>query len=245
MKRNTFLPGFVVLVLLGVTAALLVEIKNNRRLGEPGVRTRPLAGAKPGSKNLEVLLPESVTGWGSMILTQAQIVVDALPSDTSFGQRVYKAEDGLQVLANVVLMGTDRTSIHQPEICLPGQGWQIDRDASRADTIHVEKPFAYELPVTRLVASLHTTDTNGQPVVIRCNYVYWFVDADSYTGNKDDFKWSMMWSVLRTGTLDRWAYIAFFSYGIQGQEDAVYDRTKKLIAETVPEFQLVPRTGKK
>ena len=240
MKRHSLLPALVGLVLIGLAAALLVEIKNHRRLGAPGVRTRAL----PGSKNLEVILPENIAGWSSLVLTQAQLVVDALPGDTSFGQRIYKSAEGFPILANVVLMGTDRTSIHQPEICLPGQGWQIDRSASRADTIHIERPFPYELPVTRLVANLNTTDTNGQPVIIRCNYVYWFVDGDSYTGNKDDFKWSMMKKVLLTGTLDRWAYISFFSYGTLGQEEAVYDRTKKLIAETVPEFQLVPRQGK-
>ena len=27
--------------------------------------------------------------------------------------------------ANVILMGTDRTSIHKADLCLPGQGWQI------------------------------------------------------------------------------------------------------------------------
>jgi hypothetical protein len=46
--------------------------------------------------------------------------------------------------------------------------------------------------------------------------------------------------VLFTGELDRWAYITFFSVCAPGQEDATFERMKKLIAAAVPEFQLVP-----
>jgi hypothetical protein len=46
---------------------------------------------------------------------------------------------------------------------------------------------------------------------------------------------------LRTGILDRWAYVSVFAYGAPGQENAVFDRIKTLIQETVPEFQRVPR----
>jgi hypothetical protein len=58
----------------------------------------------------------------------------------------------------------------------------------------------------------------------------------------------MLWmarDVLLTGILDRWAYISFFSYGAPGQEDALFERMKKLIAISAPEFQLVPREKQK
>jgi hypothetical protein len=40
--------------------------------------------------------------------------------------------------------------------------------------------------------------------------------------------------------LDRWAYISFFSVCQPGQQDAAFERMKKLIAAAVPEFQLTP-----
>jgi hypothetical protein len=76
-------------------------------------------------------------------------------------------------------------------------------------------------------------------------YVYWFVDADRCTANS--WEWMTWWvprDLLLNGILERWAYISYFSACSPGQETATYDRMKKLIAATVPEFQLVPRAGK-
>jgi len=58
------------------------------------------------------------------------MVVDTLPRDTSFGQRRYRSPDGAVTQVNVVLMGSDRTSMHKPQFCLEGAGWQIDSAAS-------------------------------------------------------------------------------------------------------------------
>jgi hypothetical protein len=237
MNRKSFCAALVVFALLGATAALLIQIKSNRRLGEPGVKTRPLGAGK----NLEVLLPAIAPGWTSENVIEADIVTNTLPRDTSFGQRLYTATDGFKTWINVVLMGTDRTSIHQPQICLPGQGWQIDNAASRIEIIHMQKPYAYDLPVMRIIANLNALDKNGQPVALRCNFIYWFVDAKGFTPDENDFKYQMMRDVLRTGILDRWAYVSVFAYGAPGQENAVFDRIKTLIQETVPEFQRVPR----
>jgi hypothetical protein len=56
--------------------------------------------------------------------------------------------------------------------------------------------------------------------------------------------WWMPRDLLLHGLLERWAYVSYFSACRPGQEEATYARMKKLIAETVPEFQLVPRPGK-
>ena len=70
-------------------------------------------------------------------------------------------------------------------------------------------------------------------------------DADRYTASHADRMLWMARDVLLTGILDRWAYISFFSYGAPGQEDALFERMKKLIAISAPEFQLVPREKQK
>jgi hypothetical protein len=74
--------------------------------------------------------------------------------------------------------------------------------------------------------------------------VYWFVDANRYTPSHAQRMLWMAHDVLLTGELDRWAYIAFFSVCATGQEDATFERMKKLIAASVPEFQLVPKAAK-
>ena len=81
-----------------------------------------------------------------------------LPQDTSFGQRLYRAPDGFEASVNVVLMGSDRTSLHKTEFCLEGQGWRIDRGASRETTVHMDRPYPYDLPVMKFIATSEVTD---------------------------------------------------------------------------------------
>jgi hypothetical protein len=47
--------------------------------------------------------------------------------------------------------------------------------------------------------------------------------------------------LLTTGVLQRWAYISYFAVCEPGQEDAAFERVKKLIVASVPEFQLAPK----
>jgi hypothetical protein len=239
MNRQKPILFFIVLALMGAMAGVLAHAKSNQKLGLPGVKTRPLEG----SKNLEVMLPADLSGYTSKLLPQAEVVTNQLPQDTSFGQRLYKADDGFQTLANVVLMGSSRASIHKPQICLTAQGWNINDTASRVETVHMDRPVPYDLPVMRLAAT-RETELNGQKVVEQGVYVYWFVDADRYTASHARRMIWMAQDVLLKSELDRWAYIAFFSVGAPGQEDAMFERMKKLIVTSVPEFQLVPQTTK-
>jgi hypothetical protein len=227
------------LALIGATAGLLAHAKSNQKLGLPGVRTAPL----PGSHNLAVLLPDQLPGYKSEARAQASVVTNALPRDTSFGQRLYTASDGFPCLANVVLMGSSRGSIHEPQICLTAQGWKINDAASQVKQVHLDRPMPYDLPVMRLTAS-RTEQINGQPVDERGIYVYWFVDGDRYTATHANRMLWMAHDVLFKGELDRWAYISFFAMCLPGQEDATFERMKKLIIASVPEFQLVPRAAK-
>ena len=237
MSRRPSLAMLVVfLVLTAATAAVIKHAGANRRLGEPGVRTEPLAD----SHNLQVVLPTRVPGYDGRLTNQIATVVNALPTDTSFGTAIYTGRDGFQALLNVVLMGTDRSSIHKPQVCLTSQGWKIDDAASKVETLAMGRPFAYDLPVMRLVATLKT-QVEGQPRVLRGIYVYWFVDGTKYTAEHWQRMWWMARDMLATGVLDRFAYISYFSVCEPGQEEATFNRLKQLMVDSVPEFQLVPR----
>jgi len=109
------------------TAIVLNHVRENRRLGPPGVLTSPTQDPN----RLKVDLPERVLNYSSEWVETEKLVLDFLPKDTSFGQRRYTAPDGFQTLINVVLMGTDRTSHHRPEFCLTGSGWALIRVVPR------------------------------------------------------------------------------------------------------------------
>ena len=238
MNRQKWIFAAVGLFLIAATAGALAHLKANQKLGQPGVKTRPLAE----SRNLEVLLPEQVLDYTSEPVAEDKIVLDKLPKDTSYGQRRYTAPDGSWAVVNVVLMGSDRTSIHKPQFCLEGAGWRIDSAASSRETVRVNRPFSYDLPVMRLV-STKEVQVNGQTVRARGVYVYWYVADNAISGEPAGFErmWWMARELLRTGELQRWAYVSCFSVCWPGQEEATFERMKKLIAASVPEFQLTPR----
>ena len=70
-------------------------------------------------------------------------------------------------------MGQDRTSIHKPEYCLPGQGFTID--LREVVTLPVAQPHPYDLPVMKLTTSKTALDRNGREVPLSGGYIYWFV----------------------------------------------------------------------
>lgn len=235
MNRRVLLSSAVALALMGGTGFLLNEARRHQTLGPPGVRTHPL----PGSARLEADLPPKVLDYGSELREMEAITVNSLPSDTSYGWRRYTAPDGFAVDLRVVLMGRDRSSMHKPQKCLAGQGWHIDETASTETQVRIQQPYQYELPVEKLVAH-YPTSSDGQ--VISGIYVYWYVTDDAVISSPSGFKrmYLMTAKLLRTGILQRWAYVSCFAPCSPGQETATFDRMKTFIAASVPEFQLYP-----
>jgi len=237
MNRKQLILLAITLALIGSTGGLLAHIRDHPRLGAPGVKSHPL----PDGVRVEVDLPERVQGFSSEYLPQAEIVTNTLPKDTSFGQRLYQAPDGFQATLNVVLMGRDRTSLHKPQYCLEGQGWRINPNLTQLTTIHVDQPHPYELPVLKLVANKEA-EIRGQKTVVSAVYVYWFVADGAISAGQTGAQrmWWMFKELIRTGILQRWAYVSCLSITAPGQEEAAFERMKHLIAAAVPQFQLTP-----
>ncbi len=236
MSKQQWVMLIVALGLIGGTAALLGRLQGNQKLGKPAVKTIAI----PGSPRLKVELPASALDYTSEAVEVDKATLEWLPQDTSFGQRVYRASDGFQALVNVVLMGRDRTSLHKTEFCLEGQGWQIDRTASTEAKVRMDRPFPYDLPVMKFVAT-RNVNAEGRTLAIRGVYVTWFVADGEYTARHWQRMWWMARDLMGTGVLQRWASISFFAQCAPGGEDLTFERMTKLIQALVPEFQLVPQ----
>ncbi len=234
MNRRKLILFAAALLLMGSTAILLARFQNLYHLGQAGVKASPIAG----SIRLRVELPEHVPGYESKWYDPAEAELGTLPPDTSFGKRVYRAEDGFETLLMVVLMGTDRTSLHKPQFCLEGQGCHVDGTGTLETTIHVARPCAYDLPVVRLITNNDKTEKDRSRGV----YVYWYVADGALSASVTGAQrmWLMARGLLTTGILQRWSYVSCFSQCGPGQEEATYQRMKQLIAAAVPEFQLTP-----
>jgi hypothetical protein len=185
-----------------------------------------------------VYLPAQVLDFTSQARPVDKIVYDWLPPDTTYGQRLYQAPDGFQVLGQVVLMGMDRTSMHQPQACLPGQGWRID--STERFALEMDRPRPYSLPITQLSLSATWRSPGGEREVRRGLFLYWYVTHDELTANARTSMWSQARKLIQTGELQRWAYVSYFTVCVPGQEKPCLERMRQLIRGSVPEFQLYP-----
>lgn len=225
------------LALIATTGFAVNWLKKNQKLGAPGIIVTPI----PDSTVVKIALPEKVLNFTSTNVPESDVVLGYLPKDTSFGQRRYDAPDGFSATANVILMGTDRTSIHKADYCLAGSGW----DTVKKETvkIHINGPQPYDLPVAKWTVSNVIQQPDGKKIEVHGLYVFWFVAENEMTvDNNQRILW-LYRDLLKTGVLQRWAYISYQTMCLPGQEDAAFERLKNLIAASVPEFQLPPKPG--
>jgi len=231
----------VLAVALGMMAAMGAYLANiHQRLGAPGVRVGPgVLYDERGQVAARqcVLLPDAVLGAKGTNLPIYQTELGGLPNDTTFGRKYYLVATNLAVQTTVVLMGTDRTSIHDPHYCLTAGGWHIEK--TDQILLPMDHPHPYRLPALKLTASLNGLNESKQPICLRGIYVYWFVSADQITSNQGTRLWSIARNMLKTGVLERWAYVSYFATCIPGQEEATFRQLEQFIRASAPEFQTV------
>lgn len=233
--KNKWAIFFIALFLITGTAAALAEFKTHQRLGKPGIKATPI----PGRVAMKIELPENVPGFTSTNVPESDVELAYFPKDTSYARRCYQADaGGFPVYATIVMMGADRTSIHKPDYCLPGQGWTI----AEKSVVNVPLTGAnYDLPVAKWLISNSFRLPDGTQQTMHGLYVFWFVADDEQTPNFYRRLWWLTRDLLSTGKLQRWAYVSYFAPCNPGDEDATFARLKNLISESVPQFQLPPR----
>ena len=227
---------FSVLVVLASTA--LARVRSNYELGKPGVKL----GKTPLYDNhsnlvaeVSVELPGTALGCSSAVSEVHTTELMMLPPDTVYGRRLYKRDDGFQVAVSVVLMGTDRTSIHKPQYCLGGQGWQIEH--SEVMSVPISEPHPYDLQMMKLSLTKEVIVQGGTQTV-KGFFLYWFVADGQLTPHHLERMWWMGRDLLTKGLLQRWAYVGYLGACLPGQEEMLLGRMKEFVAETVPQFQV-------
>jgi hypothetical protein len=231
--KNKWLSFFVALILIAGTALALAEFKSHQRLGTPGIIASPI----PGQVAMKIELPENVSGFTSTNIPESDVELGYFPKDTSYARRSYQMGNTPPIYATIVMMGADRTSIHKPDYCLPGQGWKITNKSV------VNVPLAgvnYNLPVAKWLISNSVQAPDGEPQTVHGIYVFWFVADHEQTPDFYRRLWWLARDLVSTGILQRWAYVSYFAPCVPGQEDATFERVKKLISESVPQFELLP-----
>jgi len=238
-RTRTIQVTVACLVLIAAAAAVLARFRSGHRLGEPGLKLVDVRLSDEKGQVLttnSIFLPERLLHYSSELLPVTREEYDWLPKDTTYGRRFYRGQDGFQIQVSGVLMGTDRTSIHKPEYCLPGQGFQILRSTPR--NIAIATPHPYQLPVMRMDALREVRRPDGTLERVGAVYVYWFLSDSRLSNDHFQRMWWLATDLLRTGELQRWAYMGCLAACVPGQEDAAYARLEQFIQALVPEIQL-------
>jgi hypothetical protein len=239
MAPSRLIAGALALMMIAGTAVCLASLHSHESLSKPSVKTGIgllLKGDHNLVKTQTVLLPETVLGSQSTNLSVAFLL--GLPSDTTFGRRYYPFPDGRDIALTVVLMGSDRSSIHNPLGCMAAQNWVVDKDEKIS--VPMDRPTKYDLPVERI--TMHTLQRlpNGQSVRLSGIYAYWFVSDEEVTSNLLGLMSSIAKTLTHKGTVERWAYVSLFCPCIPGEEAVSFQRIQEFIQAATPEFQLLP-----
>jgi Protein of unknown function (DUF3485) len=165
-----------------------------------------------------------------------------LPGDTEGARRQYLNNASNDVYCSVVVAGRDVTSIHRPELCLPGQGWVIDREFTEA--IPVAQAPGGVLKVMRMNSTRTIHLASGQTARLRSIFLYWFVGKDRLTPHHwQRILWTTRDRVLHN-TNHRWAYILIhIPVGLDSPdtaqlETAAMDRGRDFVQAIFPTLML-------
>lgn len=242
MNSSVLALTLATLALIGSTAGSLQWLKGRVKMGNPGVRVGPVPVVSDAGRlaaTHSVLLPSDISGFQSRVETIGELELTFLPPDTTFGKRVYASSDGLpSATATVVLMGSDRTSIHRPEYCMTGAGWQIFKQT--VQTISVPSDPSFHLDVQRFDMTQEFEVNDGQKRRVTGIFLFWFVADGMRTSSHSDRQWWGIREVLFQGRNPRWAYISFFSICEPGAEEATFQRLARLVGVAAPQIERDP-----
>lgn len=184
----------VVVAILAVTILVTALTSDVTKMSEAGIR---LINGQP-------YLPDKAGQWTAATLEGlSDAERKALPEDTAGARRRYVGQNGREVMCTAIVAGRDVTSIHRPEVCLPGQGWGIKGE--RVEAIPIKEVSGGVLKVMRMDVE-HAVIKTAPDIPARMIFVYWFVGKDRLTPHHwQRIFWTTKDRVLHNRN-HRWAY---------------------------------------
>jgi hypothetical protein len=171
-------------------------------------------------------------------VSQAEKLI--LPADTEFARKIYHSPQGDKIMASIVLSGSEKRSIHRPEVCLPGQGWTINS----AQVVPVTLQDGTALDVMALTLAREVETGPGRRQTIKSIYLYWFVGKQVTT----PYHWRRVflssWDRVVRGVNHRWAYVIVTSLVTEGlvlegkNETQTLETLRQFTAQIAPQFMI-------
>jgi hypothetical protein len=150
-----------------------------------------------------------------------------LPRDTVILKRNYRAVDGLGYAVSVVIQGKNRNSIHRAELCLPAQGFIMEK-AQRMPL----KIGGQAEPLTVRKINAHRPD-GGHGISL----VYWFESRERKSCSHTERILTDVWDRSIHNRINRWVMVAVnVSSGVDSPESV--ERFEAFLSELYPEIFL-------
>lgn len=216
-------PSLVVIAAVGVT------------LWASSRDTRIQAGSEAG---VNMKLPTIVGKFYGIDKDVSEAEKVILPKDTQFAKKEYT--DGLGEIVNsqIVLAGADKSSIHRPEYCLPGQGWNI----KATEVIPVELKNGKTLEITKLTIARPVDVAPNVRKELTSYYLYWFVGKNFSTPSHLQRQLHTTWDRVVHHVNHRWAYVIVSAPVLDGFKPGAKNSEQTLnmltgfVAEMAPEI---------
>ena len=203
--------------------------------------TNPVAG-------VVVWLPDELAGYEVDTGVMGEQEKKWLPSDTTFLKRVYKEKwlpsqeaDYRSLSATLIVAGSDSRSLHRPQVCLTAQHWTI----AKREMVSLETAggplevmdFHLERALREVDGSVRE-DAQGNPILIKAHYVYWWIGPGASTASDKERVWLEVWNSILKGRKERWAYPSVLVLvDPRKAEGEAQERAFDFIKKYAPDFQ--------
>lgn len=221
----------VALAVLAVAIAICGIDPAPSQLGQLGVRTE-----------LPIKVGDFIGRQGQVSEAERRL----LPKDTTFSRRIYANFDPFRygppdvIWGSLIVAGSDDRSIHRPEVCLSGQGYNKDI----GQVIPIQLKDGSTIHIMELIVSKDTFTEEGQRVKGRAVFTYWFVGKDVTTPSHWRRMFLSSWDLVFHNVAHRWAYFivqsevsADFQPGGRDLE-STQRLTRAFIRELAPQMHL-------
>ncbi|MFA7173775.1 MAG: exosortase/archaeosortase family protein [Kiritimatiellia bacterium] len=156
---------------------------------------------------------------------------ELLPQDTDIIKRNYRSSDGMMYSMNVVIGGRSRASIHRAELCLPGQGFNIQR--SENIILNLESG---ESVTARLI---HAQQPGGRRVAL----LYWLISRKHTCSSHAGRILYDVWDRSIHNEINRWVmFSVFIPSGLDSAESI--ERFEEFLSEFYPQVLLKAKSVK-
>jgi len=212
-----------VIVLIGAGLVVCSATDTSYKVDAPGIRLG---------------LPAMLSGFVSQDQPMTSKEKSILNEDVRIERRFYTKPERA-ILATTVLSGAEKRSLHQPEICLPAQGWII----SGQTIIPLDLGIGRQVQAT-LISMFRDVETpEGRRTRIRAVNLYWYHGSDGTTcATYDEHVTRTYLDAVFRNVNHRWALLSFFTplkENVAGLEDpyaelSALEDTKTFIRDLLP-----------